>query len=81
MLTGKHTDFTRGERTVNIKCLAKIGPSGQFNQNVDQTTAIEAYRAPGKVDFVVVSDFVMCPDAQFADIVLPIATPWERDNG
>ena len=81
VLTGKHTDFTRGERTVNIKCLAKIGPSGQFNQNVDQTTAIEAYRAPGKVDFVVVSDFVMCPDAQFADIVLPIATPWERDNG
>ncbi len=81
VLTGRHTDFTRGERTCNIKCLAKIGPSGQFNQNVDASTAIKAYREPGKVEFVVVSDFVMCPDAQYADIVLPIATPWEREGG
>lgn len=81
IITGKHTDFTRGERECNIKCLFKLGPSGQFNQNVAQTRAIEALRAPGKVEFSVVSDFVMSPDCQFADIVLPAATPWEREGG
>jgi anaerobic dimethyl sulfoxide reductase subunit A len=81
ILTGKHTDFLRGEANCNIKCLVKFGRCSQINQNLDLSTAIEALRAPGKIEFNVTADFFMTPDCQYSDIVLPAATPWEREGG
>lgn len=78
---GKHTDFVNGERAVNIKCIYKIGLGAQFNQNNDQTTAIEVLRTPGLIEFMVCSELVMSPDAQFCDIVLPAISPWEQKGG
>lgn len=78
---GKHIDFERGERKVNIKCLFNIGVGAQFNQNNDQATAIEVLRTPGMIEFVVKSEIVMSPDAQYADIVLPACTRWEVAGG
>ena len=78
---GQHVDFTRGTHPVNIKCLYKIGAGAQFNQNNDQTTAIEVMRTPGLIEFCVCSEIVMSPDAQYCDIVLPATSPWETAGG
>lgn len=78
---GRHVDFERGTHPVNIKCLYKIGAGAQFNQNPDQTTAIEVMRTPGLIEFRVCSEMVMSPDAQFSDIVLPATSPWEYAGG
>ena len=77
----RHVDFERGTHPVNIKCLYKIGAGAQFNQNPDQTTAIEVMRTPGLIEFRVCSEMVMSPDAQFSDIVLPATSPWEYAGG
>lgn len=81
IITGKHTDFTRGQRDCNIKCLVKFGRCSQINQNVNLMRAVEALRMPGKIEFNVTVDYFMTPDCQFSDIVLPAATPWEREGG
>ena len=78
---GSHVDFERGEHPVNIKCLFNIGLGAQFNQNNDQSMAVEVLRTPGLIDFVVKSEIVMSPDAQFADIVLPATSRWEIAGG
>lgn len=47
------------------------------NQQGDTNRTISALKA---MDFVVVSDVFMTPTAQFADIVLPVATQYERED-
>jgi anaerobic selenocysteine-containing dehydrogenase len=37
-------------------------------------------RALGELDFVVLCDMFLTPTAQFADIVLPVASAWEREG-
>ena len=40
--------------------------------------AIEAFR---KVDFVLTEALAFTPTAQYSDIVLPVATSWESEEG
>lgn len=47
------------------------------NQQADTNRVISALKA---LDFVVVSDVFMTPTAQYADIVLPVATQYERTD-
>ena len=47
------------------------------NQQGDANRTISAMKA---LDFVVVSDVFMTPTAQYADIVLPVATQYERED-
>jgi molybdopterin-containing oxidoreductase family molybdopterin binding subunit len=47
------------------------------NQQGDTNRTISAMKA---LDFVVVSDVFMTPTAQYADIVLPVATQYERED-
>jgi molybdopterin-containing oxidoreductase family molybdopterin binding subunit len=47
------------------------------NQQGDTNRTISAMKA---LDFVVVSDIFMTPTAQYADIVLPVATQYERTD-
>jgi molybdopterin-containing oxidoreductase family molybdopterin binding subunit len=47
------------------------------NQQGDTNRTISAMKA---LDFVVVSDIFMTPTAQYADIVLPVATQYERED-
>jgi len=47
------------------------------NQQGDSNRTISAMQA---LDFVVVSDVFMTPTAQYADIVLPVATQYERED-
>jgi len=47
------------------------------NQQGDTNRTISALQA---LDFVVVSDVFMTPTAQYADIVLPVATQYERED-
>ena len=47
------------------------------NQQGDTNRVISALKA---LDFVVVSDVFMTPTAQYADIVLPVATQYERTD-
>jgi len=47
------------------------------NQQGDTNRTISAMQA---LDFVVVSDVFMTPTAQYADIVLPVATQYERED-
>lgn len=52
-----------------------------FGRNfiVSHANADRGAQALGKLDFHVHSDVVMTPTASFADIFLPINTPWERE--
>ncbi len=47
------------------------------NQQGDTNRTIAALKA---LDFVVVSDMFLSPTAQYADIVLPVATQYERED-
>ena len=50
--------------------------SSAFTQTMeDSSVAIEVLRS---VDFVVTNSFTMRPEARYADIVLPVTTPWEK---
>ena len=75
--TGEFADGSRGKKAIDIRMIFDIGPFNTFNQQPGIPTAIEAYR---KVEFVVASDSFLTPACQYADIVLPIAMNWERDN-
>lgn len=75
ILTGEYADFGRGKKPIDIRLIYEIGYGAPLNQTSDLTRGIEAYR---KVEFVVVSDYFMTADAQYADIVLPAASSWER---
>lgn len=48
-----------------------------LNQTNNINKGIEAHR---KLDFVVTNHFVMTPEAQYSDLVLPVTTPWEKDG-
>ena len=49
-----------------------------LNQIPDIMKGIQAYR---KVDFVVSSDTVLSTKSKYADVVLPVTTPWEKEGG
>lgn len=78
ILTGKYHDLgTKSEKDIDIKCYFKGNACSPFNQFVNASKGYEAFRTPGKLDFVLSCDFFMTTDCLFADIVLPAATLWE----
>lgn len=74
---GVYTDFSHGEKPIDIRMIWKIGDGGRMNQNPDFSKAIEAYRS---VEFAVASDLWMTSDCLYSDIVLPASSFWERDG-
>jgi anaerobic dimethyl sulfoxide reductase subunit A len=81
IITGKHTDFTRGTHDCNIKCIYKSDNGAPMNQIMNLKRGVEALRMPGKIEFVVAAEYFLTTDAKFADIVFPIITPWEYEGG
>jgi anaerobic dimethyl sulfoxide reductase subunit A len=81
VLTGKHTDFTRGTFDCNIKCIFKTELCAPLNQFINARRGIEAHRTPGKLDFVVAVELFLTTDAKYADIVLPVTSYWETPGG
>lgn len=70
-----HMPMQQGEeRPIDIHVIYHAGRSLMQNRQ-NQNYAIEAHR---KVDFVVAHSQFMRVEAQYADIILPISTEWER---
>ncbi len=67
----------RGMVPLDIHMIAHMGQADNFNQGPDIMKGIEAHRA---VDFVLTCDLFMSTRATYSDIVLPVATPWERGD-
>jgi anaerobic dimethyl sulfoxide reductase subunit A len=81
IITGSHTDFTRGMHDCNIKCISKMDIGAPMNQLINSNRMIEALRMKDKVEFIVTADFFMTTDCLFSDIILPASTMWEREGG
>lgn len=70
--------FSKGEsRTVDIKVIYHAY-SALLQTNDGMTRGIEAHK---KVDLVVAHGQFLTTNAKYADIVLPVTTPWERFGG
>jgi anaerobic dimethyl sulfoxide reductase subunit A len=67
----------QGETDLDIRMIAHMNRSDNFNDNPDILTGIKAHRA---VDFVLSCPIVMDTRSLYADIILPVATPWERGD-
>lgn len=70
-----------GKQTVDIHMIWNIGDGSggnNLNQQPNIMKGIEAYR---KVEFVVSNDIVLSSKSKYADIVLPVTTPWEKEGG
>ena len=80
MLKGHHKHFHDGKDgilPIDIRMVVKIGDGARIGQIVDINKGIKAHRE-ANIDFVLAADFFLNADAQYADIVLPAATAWER---
>ncbi len=81
VLNGSFNLPGHGKQTVDIKMIWNIGDGSggnNLNQDPNITKGIQAYR---KVDFVVSNDIVLSSKSKYADIVLPVTTPWEKEGG
>lgn len=73
VLDGKFLQRYEGERSVNIQMIYHNYENHlQTRSNIAK--GIEAHR---HVEFVVTNAYVLTTNAKYADIVLPVATPWE----
>ena len=64
------------QRPYPMRALVNFGP----NLLVSHANAGMGTEALAKLEFMVCADLFMTPTAALADIVLPVSTPWERDN-
>ncbi len=78
VINGEYTAGVRGKQPCDIRMIWNIGSGNVLNQNTDIMKGIEAFR---KVEFVVTSAHFLTATAQYADIVLPATTEWERLGG
>ena len=76
VLNGRYHDFMHGVQPIDIRMIWKIGVGHRMNQDPDFPKAVAAYR---RVEFAVASDLWMNNDCLYSDIVLPAASPYERD--
>ncbi|BAD39698.1 dimethyl sulfoxide reductase subunit A [Symbiobacterium thermophilum] len=77
VLTGKYTAGYNDVRDINIQMIYHGG--GAILQTRDgMTKGIEAHR---HVEFVVSHSQFLTTNSKYADIVLPVTTPWERLGG
>ncbi|WP_350453989.1 molybdopterin-dependent oxidoreductase [Slackia heliotrinireducens] len=74
---GKSAVVPSERRTIDIRMIvADFG-----NPLVVRCNTNEGIKAFRKVDFVLTQALVFTPTAQYSDIVLPVATSWEDENG
>ncbi len=66
-----------GKRKLDVHMIYAGGWGNFLNSMPNTNAAIEAFR---RMDFVVVGDPYFSPTAQHADIILPIASRWEKGN-
>ena len=76
ILNGEYTSGPGEKTPIDIRMIYHSHVS-VINQTNNSTKGIDAHR---KVDFVCTNHFVMTPEAQHADLVLPVTTPWEKDG-
>ena len=74
---GKSAVQKREKREIDIRMLV----SDFGNALTVRCNANEGIKAFKKVDFVLSLGLVFTPTAQYSDIVLPVATNWEDENG
>lgn len=80
IMNGEVTDFVHGKRKVNFKAYIADCPTNSLNQLIGAQSGYEAFRAEGKLEFVLSADLFMSTDAMYADIVLPACSTWEFGN-
>jgi anaerobic dimethyl sulfoxide reductase subunit A len=73
----EYTATSRGKQPIDIKIMLTIVGGTPINQVPGAMRGIEAYRT---VEFVLATADRMTPSAQYADIILPIATIWEEEG-
>jgi len=81
ILNGEYTASVRGKIPCDIRMLYEIfedSGSNDLNQIANINKGIQAHR---KLEFVVSGDIVLSTRSKYADIVLPITTPWEKEGG
>jgi anaerobic dimethyl sulfoxide reductase subunit A len=82
ILTGEFTNPGTGKTKCDFRMIWEFpgGTSGNdLNQNPDTVKGIKAHRT--KLEFVASADFVLSTRSKYADVVLPVATPWELEGG
>lgn len=78
VVTGQYTAGVRGKQPCDIRMIWNVGVGNPLNQATNLMRGIEAFR---KVEFVIVASHFLTATAQYADIVLPSTTEWERFGG
>lgn len=78
VMTGEYTAGVRGKIPCDIKMIWQLGDMSSLNQMPNINRGIEAFR---EVEFVCASDSWLSSQCKYADIVLPITTPWEKVGG
>lgn len=74
ILSNKYTDGPGPKKDIDIRVIYH-SHAAILNQTNNTKKGIKAHK---KVDFVVTNHFVMTPEAQYSDLVLPVTTPWEK---
>ncbi len=77
ILTGKYTAGRNDIRDINIQ-LIYHGGNAILQTREGSMKGIEAHR---KVEFVVSNSQFLTTNSKYADVVLPVTTPWEREGG
>ncbi len=81
VLNDQYHATVRGVIPCSLKAIYRVqdGNGGNaLNQVSGTVRGIEAFR---KVELVVVGDIVLATTAKYADVVLPLTTPWEQEFG
>ena len=66
-----------GKKPLDVHMIYSCGGENALNSNPNANAGIEAFR---KMDFVVSANPWFCATARYADVVLPVATWWEKDT-
>jgi len=64
----------------DIKCVVNYAGNALINQHAQANKTAEILRDTSKCEFILVCDTFMTPSARFADILLPGATQFERND-
>ena len=78
VVSGTYNAPGKGLQDLDIRCIYDIGYGAPLNNLPNVNKGIEAFR---KVEFVIASDIFFTTDCQYADIVLPAMSTWERPWG
>ncbi|MCW5851539.1 MAG: molybdopterin-dependent oxidoreductase [Anaerolineae bacterium] len=78
VLSGHYTAGKGDSRKVDIR-MVYYDARSTLNQKPGATKGIRAHRE--KLEFVVAQAYALTTQAKFADIILPVTTPWEKEGG